>query len=141
MQMLKRETSIPLSKVHLFDASMNNELNCPYILMNYIEGVPLSELWFNYTFPMTNLLVEQFRAVILMNLAEAMVQLRRYKFDKDDSPLFDEEGVLTDVEPAKVANLPTMLDRISKGNSDQSAIFYESGPWPHPQRFFFAMLD
>ncbi len=142
MQMLKRETSIPLPKVHLFDASLDNELNCPFILMDYIEGVPLSELWFRHTSTMiTNLLVEQFRAVILTDLAEAMVQLRKYKFDKGGSPLFDEEGILTGVGPAKVADLPAMLGRIPKGDPDQSAIFYEAGPWTDPQQFFFEMLS
>lgn len=142
MQMLKRETRIPLPKVHLFDACMDNELNCPFILMDYIEGVPLSELWFNHTSTMTtNLSVEQFRAVILMDLAEAMVQLSKYNFDEGGSPLFDEEGSLTGVGPAKIVDLPAMLGRIPKGDPDQSAIFYESGPWTEPQQFFFDMLS
>lgn len=142
MQMLKRETSIPLPKVHLFDPSMENELNCPFILMDYIEGVPLSELWYNHTSTIaTDISVEQFRVVILMDLAEAMVQLRKYQFDKGGSPLFDEEGILLGVGPAKVADLPAMLGRIPNGDPDQSVIFYEAGPWTDPQQFFFDMLS
>ncbi len=141
MRMLKSRTSIPIPEVYKFDASIANELNCPFILMDFIEGVPLSKLWFNQTSTTEKKPLEQFRATVLMDLATAMVQLRKYTFDEGGSPLFDEKGNLTGFGPAKVADLPTILDRLRKDNSDQSVVFYESGPWIHPKEFFLDMMN
>lgn len=141
MRMLKRETNMPLPEVHMFDASIDNELNCPFILMDFIEGVPLSELWYNQTSAMAKGLVEQFRATILMDLAKAMVQLSKYTFDNGGSLLFDEKGNVIGRGPTKVADLPAMFDRLRQDDPDQSAAFYESGPWIHPREFFYNMMN
>ena len=41
MQMLQRRTSIPIPKVYSFDASLENNFKCPFILMEHIGGEPL----------------------------------------------------------------------------------------------------
>lgn len=47
MRLIKRETSVPVPEVYAFDATISNELGCPYILMEMIHGKPLYEVWFD----------------------------------------------------------------------------------------------
>jgi hypothetical protein len=44
MQLLRRETTIPLPQIFTFDNSCDNKLNCPFILMNFISGKPLYDV-------------------------------------------------------------------------------------------------
>ena len=43
MRMLERKTSIPVPKVFAFESCLDNELGCPFILMERIDGEPLYE--------------------------------------------------------------------------------------------------
>jgi hypothetical protein len=43
MQFLRRRTSIP--HIYLFDSTFKNDLNCPYILIEFVTGKQLSSLW------------------------------------------------------------------------------------------------
>lgn len=46
MQLLKRETTIPVPRVHAFHAGLDpdNSLGYPYILMDFVGGFPLPEI-------------------------------------------------------------------------------------------------
>ena len=104
MKMLKRETTISLPEVHAFGSSVDNELHCPFILMDYIQGTALSDLWFNQESTIPADSIEEFRENVLMDLATAMTQLNKFTFDKGGSPLFDENGNILALGPAKVAD-------------------------------------
>ena len=41
MRMIQQKTSIPVPTVHSYDSSLDNEFNCPFILMDFIDGRPL----------------------------------------------------------------------------------------------------
>lgn len=43
MRMLRQQTSIPIPEVYSFDASLDNDFRCPFILMEYMDGEPLYE--------------------------------------------------------------------------------------------------
>lgn len=47
MRLIRRETSVTVPAVHAFDAPIDNELGCLYILMEMIHGKPLYEVWFD----------------------------------------------------------------------------------------------
>jgi hypothetical protein len=49
MQLLKHETTIPLPDVFDFSSTIENELRCPYIIMSFIRGVSLYDVWFEGT--------------------------------------------------------------------------------------------
>ena len=140
MRMLKRETMIPLPEVHAFQSSADNELNCPFILMDYIQGTSLSDLWFNQESTIPEDSIEEFRETVLMDLAAAMVQLNKFNFDKGGSPLFGADGNLTNTGPAKVADQATWFERLRTDDSNYSPAFYESGPWINPREFFIDMM-
>ena len=90
MRLLKRETSIPVPEIFDYQASPDNELNCAFILMEFIDGEPLPSFWFDDSYPTE--IVEQRRARVLQDVASAMVQLNRFRFQKGGSIIFDDEG-------------------------------------------------
>jgi hypothetical protein len=45
MIMLRRETTIPIPEVFSYDNTCKNRLKVPFILMEFIEGRPLTEAW------------------------------------------------------------------------------------------------
>ncbi len=97
MRLLRRETTIPIPEVFSFDASFDNEINCPFILMEYVQGVQLSDCWFNDTASKADL--ERRRARILQDLAPVMLQMNRFKYFQGGSPLYDKNGSPTGVGP------------------------------------------
>ena len=47
MRLIRRQTTIPVPEVFAFDSSCENELGCPFILMECIPGKPLHEVWWD----------------------------------------------------------------------------------------------
>ena len=69
MRMIQQITTIPVPTVHHFDASLDNEIGCPYILMDFLGGKPLWQGWFDQNASRSAL--EQFRARALQTIAAA----------------------------------------------------------------------
>ena len=80
MQLLKRETTIPLPVVYSFDASVDNQIKCPFILIEHISGRSLQHVWFDDTIPYE--VLEERRLRSLEDVAAAMMQLTRFQFEK-----------------------------------------------------------
>ena len=100
MRMIKKTTTIPVPAVHHFDASSDNEIGCPYILMDFLKGKPVWQGWFDGQASISKL--EQFRARSLQTIAAAMVQLSQFTLDRGGSLRFDSDGRPVDVAGAKV---------------------------------------
>lgn len=47
MRLIRRKTTIPIPEVYAFNASINNELGCPFILMEKVPGENLYRGWFD----------------------------------------------------------------------------------------------
>lgn len=140
MQLLKRDTSIPLPEVYSFDATLENELNCAYILMEYVCGVPLHDVWFNQHSSEEE--AENLKVRSLRDVAKAMVQLNKFDFTQGGAPIFDDEGcTVNGVGPAIKLDNSAMLDRLEKEDDDETAIFCELGPFDDVKSYFLAMLD
>ena len=90
MSMIKQTTTIPVPAVHAFDASFDNEIGCPYILMDFLKGKPLWQGWFDKEASTSTL--EQFRARSLQTIASAMVQLSKFTTDRGGALRFDSDG-------------------------------------------------
>lgn len=39
MRLLARETTVPLPVMYHYDSSLDNELHCPFILMDFVDGL------------------------------------------------------------------------------------------------------
>lgn len=139
MRLIKRETTIPIPEVYSFNASSHNDLGCPFILMEYIEAVPLYEIWFDKT--SSEAVMEQRRARLLQDLATAIVQLNRFACRQGGRLLFDGEGHPTSVGPMRKLDVSSMLDRQRIGDLDESFVFCEFGPFVDSKAYLLCMLD
>ena len=138
MQMIKTTTTIPVPIVYTFDASLDNELHVPSILMERIDGIPLYRGWFNED-GRSKALVEKFRARALQTLATAMAQLNCFMLDYGGSLVFDSEGKAIGVVGAKISDANAMW--YSKDKTDDDDVFCEKGPFTDPKSALLFMLD
>src|SRR5271168_2603220 len=139
MQLLRHQTTIPVPEVFQFDASLENELNCPYILMEYINGVALYDIWFDDN--TSKDILEQRRVSILQELASYMVQLDKFTYKNGGQLSFNQEQELTNIGPMKFVDESAMLARLKTDDPDETLIFCELGPFEDTTSFFLAMLD
>ncbi|PLB33131.1 uncharacterized protein BDW47DRAFT_130202 [Aspergillus candidus] len=87
---LRRETNIPVPDVYDFSGTRDNELNCPFTLMEYISWIPLMEAWFDEEVSPAE--AEKRRTRALADLVAAIVQLDRYRFDQVGLAVFGADG-------------------------------------------------
>ena len=138
MRLLKRDTQIPVPEVFSFDTSFDNEIKSPFILMEFIQGIPLYKCWFDKS--CTKDVLEQRREQALRGVAKAVLQLNRYKFDQGGAPVFDHDGNI-EIGPLRTADMPAMLKRLNNDEDDQSPIFCELGPFKDQKSQLLCMLD
>jgi Phosphotransferase enzyme family len=143
MRFLKRETTIPIPEVYHFDASLDNELHVPFILIEYIDGVSCQDMWFNDR--ISKELLEQHRLRALEDVAKSMLQLGRFAYGRGGQPMFDSEGNLQEtVAPIRVLDNAARLKRAETEDANSEAIHYifrETGPYDDPSSYLFAPLD
>jgi hypothetical protein len=135
---LRRKTSIPIPEIHGSDETINNEVGAPYIMMEFVDGYSVDELWFDDRGP-TPLPLRRIR--ILKTLAEAMSELRKFQFDKIGALQFDSDNILDprcivefDV-PDESADLRDMESGVDNGPN-----FRKIGPFDSSCAYFEALL-
>lgn len=135
MMFLKKETTIPIPEVFDFSATPDNDLNCPYLLMSYIDGLSLHRVWWGHIDGMhTPEENEQVRHRILEGVASAMKQLGQFTFDKGGSLEFDEDGRPSGIGAVRMVDHLAELNR--SYNDDESGtqpIYFEAGPFHDPE--------
>lgn len=140
MRMIKKMTTIPIPTVHHFDASADNDIGCPYILMDFLEGKPLWQGWFDGKSSRSSL--EQFRAKALQSIATAMVQLSCFTVDRGGSLRFNSDGQPVDVAAARVPDWLAEQD-IMNGlkTAGEGCLYCEKGPIIDAESSFLFMLN
>ena len=138
MQMIKSATTIPVPGVYAFDASLDNELRMPFILMEQIDGISLDKGWFNEGCSKAQL--EKFRARALQSLVSAMAQLNRFMLDRGGSIVFNSEGKAVGVGGAKVLDANAAWYR-EDDDPDENDISCEKGPFTDPKSSLLFMLN
>jgi len=139
MRLLKSETTVPVPEVYSFNSSLDNAINCPFILMEFIVGISLSECWFDNMASKASL--EQHRIKTLQDLARVMVQLNKFVYSEGGAPLFDKSGKPAGVGPLKQNDISAMWNRPETDDPFESAIHCEVGPFSDPKSFLLCMLD
>lgn len=143
MRLLKRQTSIPLPDVLDFSSTTENPLRCPYIVMTFIDGVSLYDVWFGHHLAAASTeatLSRRTRA--LQGIASAMAQLSQFSFRAGGQLIFDDDGQPVDTGPIRQVDNKAMLDRwfIHKDPSDDP-IYIEQPVSSDPQAYYTFMLD
>ena len=139
MRLIKRETTIPVPEVYAFDASLENELGCPFILMEHLHGKPLHDVWFAQGISLA--LREQIRIRALHGIAEAMAQLNTLTFSQGGSLLFDAKGDVVGMVPTNIVDLETQIANMRSTDYDNTMAFCQTGPFSDPGSYLLSLLD
>ena len=116
MRFLKKRTTIPIPAVHAYSSSLDNILHCPFILMDFVEGISAYDCWLNKSLSTDKLAA--CRKQCLKDIASAMVQLGRFTFEQGGSLLFDEELNPVGTGSYRVVDDLAMLDRAFNNDND-----------------------
>ena len=79
LRLIRNRTTIPVPEIYAFDASLDNELGAPWMVMSFISGSTISKLWFDKDGPTP---LEERRQRTLETIAEAISQLQKFQFSK-----------------------------------------------------------
>lgn len=139
MQMIKRETTMPIPEVYHFDDTLDNELKYPFILMKYMNGHPLHEVWFDLDADPE--VLEQRRCRALDDIARVMVQLNRFVFPKAGQVLFDGSGEPCGVGLQRMVDMQATLDSLHGDDHDGSFKLCTVWPFGDAKEWFLCMLD
>ncbi len=139
MRLIQQKTSIPVPKVYHFDTSFDNELKCPYILMEYIGGFSCFNRWFDKSCEAQ--LLEDRHKRILEELAKGMLQLDQFSYELAGAPLYDQSGQPAGMGPIRKEDTEALLKRLEQDDPDTSPVLQEFGPFSDPAAFFLCMLN
>ena len=139
MKMIKKATTIPIPTIYKFDASLDNEIGCPYIFMEFLKGRPLYEGWFDSGASSAKL--EQFRARALQTVAAAMVQLNEFTLHCGGALRFNAVGEPVDVVGAKVPDVNAYYDGVDENSYPDHDIWCEKGPIADPSDYLLFHLN
>ncbi|XXG96799.1 hypothetical protein Hte_003090 [Hypoxylon texense] len=130
MRLLKRETTIPLPEVFQFSPSTKNCLRCPYILMSYVTGKSLYDVWFAHRLGNASQEdVMRWRAKALAGIGAAMAQLDKFSYDQGGRLVFDKEGQnVIGIGPSRSIDDKAMLDRWFIHNDPCDDMIYVEDP-------------
>ncbi|KAI0992956.1 hypothetical protein K3495_g15228 [Podosphaera aphanis] len=146
MRFLRANTSIPIPNVYAFDASLDSELGCPFILLEFISGIPLQECWFDESRSISQDVMQARRSRILKDIASAMAQLDRFAFDSGGALIFDDDGSPIGAAATKYFDDVADLQQINYDIDNNIDIprypkFYKAGPWTTVESFYLHALD
>jgi hypothetical protein len=140
MKMLKRESSIPIPDVYGFDDRIekSNPAGCPYVLMEYVEGIPLEKVWYCKDKPDMSpeeAAVRRIRA--LDGVSSAMIQLGRFSYHKTGEPEFDDKtGRFMGVGPTNLCDYAVLRE----DNKQNSGTFLQE-PCDNERMMWDGQLD
>lgn len=142
MRFIRGNTSIPVPEVFGFDETTNNEICAPFIMMEFIEGSPVSARWFEASGPTP---LQERRLRILDTVASAMSQLRDFKFNRIGSLKFGSQlhsylGTTLCIGPCNLVDEAADLLHPSIA-VDTGPRFKLIGPFGNSQGYMNALLD
>jgi hypothetical protein len=139
---MKEETKIPLPEIITYSIKVDNEIGCPHILMEYIEGLPLDVVWFDKASSQTDAVsLEWVRSRVLQGIAKSMVQMDRYPSVYGASILFEEIGSPAALGPVREVDKQEMLKKLAKGEPNVHPLYAQVGSFVDPEDSYTCLLD
>lgn len=143
MLFLRRETTIPIPDVYDFSATTENSLHCPYIVMSFVTGTPLYDLWFRHrlksTSPEEN---HSHRVRALTGIASSIAQFGKFSFQTGGQPQFSEGRTVPGIVSSRKVDSEAMLDRWFVHNDpNEDPIYIEVAPYSDSREHYTTMLD
>lgn len=142
MHLLKRETTIPLPDVLDFSPTTENPLRCPYIIMTFISGMPLYDVWFGERNGASSDATRLRRTRALEDIASAMVQLEKFSFSTGGRLLFGEDERPSGIGPMRKVDKRAMLERwFIHQDPDNDPIYIECAASSNQKTCYTPILD
>ncbi|KAI0147553.1 hypothetical protein GGR57DRAFT_255265 [Xylariaceae sp. FL1272] len=144
LRMLRTEAGMPVPDVIGAKYEADDECNVPYLIMEFVEGKRLTDVWFGYDREeYTDVgALRRRREKILESVADAMLRLGRFQFDEGGSPVFDEESQQCHVGPVSELDIQMMVDRwYQNEGQDKTLLWKDLGPWHDTFGMYTALLD
>ncbi|KAI1362077.1 hypothetical protein F5Y08DRAFT_313108 [Xylaria arbuscula] len=148
MQLLKRETTIPIPEVLDFSSTIENPLRCPYIILSYISGVSLYDVWYGDThYDVDPKVTHARRTRALEGIASAMIQLGKFSFKQSGSLTFADDGSPSGtswsrrVDYKSMDNNKSMLNKSSTDQPPVDTVYARHEALDDPKLYYTFMLD
>lgn len=141
MQHIKAHTPrVPLPAVYCVDASMDNPIRCPYILMEFLDGIQLYHVWFCPDYSASK--QKQVRLRAIQTIAAAMAELSILYWDESGALDFNSEGEVVGIVGAKTYDIHGLHDRWSDPNNKcEDDPYCVKGPFTDHLSYILSMLD
>ncbi|KAK5633916.1 hypothetical protein RRF57_009630 [Xylaria bambusicola] len=147
--MLREETDVPVPEVIDADCRPDNEVGVPWLLMEYVTGRRLDDVWFGRDkqrdIDISRNALKQRRQTILRNVAKAMLELGKYEFDTGGALVFDRHHgglVNTTTTPLREIDVKAMVLRwFSDEDCSALPLYCRMEPWEHTWDMYTAFLD
>ncbi|KAF9536552.1 Phosphotransferase enzyme, partial [Lunasporangiospora selenospora] len=123
MQYVAENTSIRVPKVYAWDSDPDNAIGAEYILMEKMNGVPLSEKWDHLAFEEKKHIINQ--------VIDIMLQLLDTSFDRIGSLYMDENDSTYRIGPI----ISDLFFDGKRGTMD-----LERGPWGSTSEYLTAVI-
>ncbi|KAI4152401.1 MAG: hypothetical protein LQ340_002930 [Diploschistes diacapsis] len=140
LRAIRLKTTIPIPEVYHFDTSFENELGAPFSVVQWLEGEPVTDLWWDSNGPTT---LADRRLRILGSLAKNMAQLAFLNSSKIGVPEIefqkDSEVAVIRQEAIRIRDDYNEFDMMTQGI--KAILFYESGPFDTTAAFYHSILD
>ncbi|KAK3063561.1 hypothetical protein LTS18_014535 [Coniosporium uncinatum] len=118
MRLIGRETTIPVPEVITLDPSLEKSLRCPYILMGFIEGKALGEVWHDKVSGLSD--VEERRSTALKDIAKAILQLNKFTFTEGGRPEYSNDGRLMRIGAARQFDMHAIMEGTDQDKDTES---------------------
>jgi len=114
-------------EVIAFDPSLENSLHCPYILMGFIEGKALGEVWHDKVSALSD--VEERRSTNPKDIAKAILQLNKFTFTEGGRPEYSNGGRLMRIGAARQFDMHAIMEGTDQDKDTESLPWAYSGPF------------
>ncbi|KAF3065004.1 hypothetical protein GL218_02335 [Daldinia childiae] len=139
LYMLRTETGVPVPAIIDADSSPHNEIHVPYLIMEYVTGLTLDQVWFHGDDEKG---IRVIRSKVLQNLARAVLELGKYEFKHGGAPVFDSNGMLTDVGPSRELDIQAMINRwLDNEDCERVPLYTAVGPFGNAKEMYTSLLD
>ncbi|KAI0735919.1 hypothetical protein C8Q76DRAFT_713735 [Earliella scabrosa] len=127
LQYIMDHASIPIPRIHAYDCDVQNVLGHPYMIMDYVDGTPLIEVWNEPSWWTSSRSKEH----LLTSLAGHMIELSKLAFDRI--------GCLDRADDGSYKIVP-FISPIGPGDPEASSDPV-CGPYDSTLVYLFDMLD
>ncbi|TGJ84786.1 hypothetical protein E0Z10_g3995 [Xylaria hypoxylon] len=140
---LLRQEGVPVPEVIDADCRPGNEVGVPWLLMEFVEGRRLEDVWFGRDG--SDGVRKERREGILRNVAKAMFKLGKFEFDTGGALLFDQshgELVRTATGPLCQRDVKARVLRwFADEECESTPLYCCAGPWERTSDMYTALLD